>query len=143
MHGHRLTARHWSHGLRLFKSSRPSIELSFLNISQPHNFDVKDGKPDVPSLPHLGNAVCKSLRELYTAWSQVVEFPEDFDLVPYMLLNPKMLVRLGKTNNSAALSHDCFPFLFRASIMMRSMGIRFMDFMERKLLWVPISHSCV
>lgn len=49
--------------------------------------------------------------------------PWDFTEVLYALVNPVMLVKLVPNGNiTPSISHDCFPFLFRACIMMRSMG---------------------
>ncbi|KAJ5891285.1 uncharacterized protein N7473_007513 [Penicillium subrubescens] len=60
---------------------------------------------------------------LYKAWSEERVLPWEFTKVPYALVNPAMLVKLVPNGNiTPSLSHDCFPFLFRACIMMRSMG---------------------
>lgn len=79
---------------------------------------------DISSPAHPeGVQAYQTLQELYSAWSQVRVLPRQFDAVLYELLDPKMLVRLGKKNISTIIgSYNCFPFLFRASIMMRSMG---------------------
>jgi hypothetical protein len=84
----------------------------------------ENGEMDISSLAHPeGVQACQTLQELYSAWSQVRVLPRQFDAVPYELLDPKMLVRLGKKNIGTIIgSYNCFPFLFRASIMMRSMG---------------------
>ncbi|KAJ5461960.1 uncharacterized protein N7458_003512 [Penicillium daleae] len=84
----------------------------------------ENGEMDISSLAHPeGVQACQALQELYSTWAQVCVLPRQFDAVPYELLDPKMLVRLGKKNISTIVgSYNCFPFLFRASIMMRSMG---------------------
>lgn len=85
----------------------------------------EDKEDDVPSLPRPKDVACGNIRELYTAWSKIQVLPRDFDSVPYALLNPAMLVRLAPGGQiSPALGHAIFPFLFRTSPMMRSMGDR-------------------
>lgn len=77
---------------------------------------------DISSPAKPKGANCKSFRELYVAWSNVHVLPTEFEKVPYELLDPKMLARLGKPDISAIIAHDCFPFLLQASIKMRSTG---------------------
>lgn len=68
---------------------------------------------------------CGTLRALYKAWSQVRVLPWEFVEILYTLVNPAMLVKLVPNGNiTPSIIHDCFPFLFHACIMMRSMGDR-------------------
>lgn len=67
-----------------------------------------------------GTKPCQSLRELYTVWS-IVRLPSAFEEIPYELFDPSLIVRLG-SNVSTIVGDDCLPFLFRASIMMRTMA---------------------
>ncbi|KAJ5380671.1 uncharacterized protein N7496_003099 [Penicillium cataractarum] len=85
----------------------------------------EDKEDDVPSLPRPEGVTCDNLRDLYTAWSKVKVLPEDFDSIPYALLNPAMLARLAPGGQiSPALGQAIFPFLLRASTMIRSLGDR-------------------
>ena len=77
----------------------------------------------VKSLPRPDGVVCSTLPALYKEWSKVRVLPRDYSQIPYALLSPSMLVQVAPGGNiSPQTSHACFPFLFRASIMMRSMG---------------------
>lgn len=70
------------------------------------------------------------LRSLYKAWSDVTILPEDSSKIPYELLNPAMLVQLTKDTHgevTTQIGYEAYPFLFRASIMQRSMGDRVLD----------------
>ena len=81
---------------------------------------------DVGVIQHpLGTAPddqCETLLELYRRWSQVSSHPEeDFIEIPYELLDPDIIVQIGP-DISAIRGYDCFPFLFRASVMLRTVG---------------------
>jgi hypothetical protein len=71
-------------------------------------------------IPRPEDVACDTVGGLYTAWSQVNVLPPDSTAIPYELLSPGMLLQLvPKGKISAAMSHQYFPFLFRAAIMMR------------------------
>jgi hypothetical protein len=55
------------------------------------------------------------LRSLYKAWSDVTTLPEDFDEIPYELLNPAVLIRLTKDTRgqvTTQIGYEAYPFLF-------------------------------
>ncbi|OKO93309.1 hypothetical protein PENSUB_12372 [Penicillium subrubescens] len=92
--------------------------------------DKEEGAPSLPRPTcHIKNTSVErksgTFRALYKAWSEMRILPEDFAKVLHTLVSPAMLVKLVPNGNITPLiSHDCFPFLFRACIMMRSIGDR-------------------
>ncbi|CEJ55561.1 hypothetical protein PMG11_01813 [Penicillium brasilianum] len=91
--------------------------------------DFTDDDP-TGGLPGPDEVRFADLRSLYKAWSDVTTLPEDFDEIPYELLNPVVLMRLTEDTGgevTTQIGYEAYPFLFRACIMQRSMGDQVVD----------------
>ena len=98
-------------------------------IDEDENSDL-----DLARIVHPDGAKpCQSLRELYTVWSEARKLPSAFEEISYELVDPSLIVRLG-SNVSTIMGDDCFQFLCRASIMMRTMADTISGLGDEKIL---------